>query len=67
MNAIGTLRSGKFNDMSQEWQDNGTVIITLVKRGEGKVHRLHVRDLYGDKEKVLWQKTFKEGKNEVDT
>ena len=53
MNGIKKLKTGNFNDMSQEPQDDGTVIITLVKRGEGKVYVFHVYDLYGENEKVL--------------
>ena len=41
--------------MSQEWQPDDTVIITLSKRGEGKVYKFQVKDLYGENEEVLWE------------
>ena len=50
---LSKLKQGDFNDMNQEEQPDGSVILTLSKRGEGKVYKLHVRDLYGDNEKVL--------------
>lgn len=55
MKGIDKLKAGNFNDMMQEWQPDGTVIITLVKRGEGKTYHFCVRDLYGKEEKVLWE------------
>lgn len=55
MKGIEKLKTGNFNDMLQEWQDDGTVIITLSKRGEGKVYVFHVYDLYGKNEEVLWE------------
>lgn len=39
--------------MSQERQPDGSVIITLSKRGEHKSFRFRVRDLYGPDETVL--------------
>ena len=39
--------------MSQEAQADGSVLVTLSKRGEGKVYRFRVKDLYGENEKVL--------------
>lgn len=39
--------------MNQEWQPDGSVIITLSKRGEKKVYKFKVKDLYGKKEEVL--------------
>jgi len=56
MTGLEKLKSGDFNDMSQEEQLDGTVIVTLSKRGEGKVYKLHVKDLYGEHEEVLWEK-----------
>ena len=47
------LYSGDFNDMSQDWQPNGSVIITISKRSENKSYRFRVRDLYGENEQVL--------------
>lgn len=47
------LYSGDFNVMSQEGQPDGSVVITLVKRGENKSYCFHVVDLYGADEEVL--------------
>ena len=53
MSGIEKLKSGDFNDMSQDRQPDGSVIITLVRRGEGKTYRFRVKDLYGENEEVL--------------
>jgi len=53
MKGIDKLRTGDFNDMSQEEQLDGSVKITLSKRGEGKVYILVVKDLYGSDEVVV--------------
>jgi len=52
MEGLKKLKSGDFNYMSQEWQPDGSVIITLSKRGENKVYHFRVRNLYqpGEKE-----------------
>jgi len=47
------LTKGDFNNMSQDVQPDGSVIITLVKLGEDKVYRFRVKDLYGKQEKVV--------------
>ena len=49
------LRAGDFNYMSQERQSDDLVIITLSKRGEKKVYKFKVKDLYGENEEVLWE------------
>ena len=53
MDGITKLKTGDFNDMSQRTRPDGSVIITLVKRGEGKLYRFRVKDLYGDNEEVI--------------
>lgn len=53
MDGLKKLHSGDFNSMSQEPQPDGTVIITLSKRGDNKTYRFKVRHLYGPHEKVL--------------
>lgn len=58
---IEKLRAGDFNHMNQEWQPDGTVIITLTKRGEGKVYRFQVKDLYGEHEEVIWEEVTEGG------
>ena len=55
MSGVDKLKSGDFNEMSQEVQSDGSVIITLSKRGEGKVYRFKIKDLYGENEEVLWE------------
>ena len=53
MSGLEKLKSGDFNDMSQEQQPDGSVIITLSKRGEDKVYKFRVKDLYGKNEKEV--------------
>jgi len=52
------LRTGDFNNMGQEWQDDGSVIVTLSKRGEGNVYVFQVWDLYGPEEEVLGEEVI---------
>ena len=47
------LYSGDFNTMAQQCQPDGSVIITLSKRGEKVTYRFRVRDLYGPQEELL--------------
>ena len=61
---LDKLYIGDFNTMNQDGQPDGSIVITLVKRGEGKVYRLCVKDLYGPTEKVLWEKTSTAGVHE---
>lgn len=58
MKGIDKLRAGDFNTMNQSIQADGSVIITLSKRSEGKVYRFKVEDLYGKEERILWEKDF---------
>jgi len=53
MKGLEKLHRGDFNYMSQEQQPDGSVIVTLSKRGEGRTYRFRVRDLYGENEEVL--------------
>lgn len=53
MEGLKKLKSGDFNSMGQEWQPDGSVIITLSKRSENKTYRFRVRDLYGPNEEEL--------------
>ena len=50
---LAKLYSGDFNTMNQDWQSDGSVIITLTKDGEDKSYRFKVKDLYGEHEEVL--------------
>lgn len=47
------LYAGDFNGMRQEEQADGSVIVTLSKRGEDKIYRFRVKDLYREHEEVL--------------
>ena len=47
------LHAGDFNDMSQEQQPDGSVIVTLSKRSENVSYRFRVKDLYEENEEVL--------------
>jgi hypothetical protein len=49
------LYSGDYNYMSQEWQADGSVIVTISGGRSGQVHRMHVRDLWGEREEVLYE------------
>ena len=55
------LKTGDFNNMSQEELDDGSVIITLYRRGEPVKYRIRVKDLYGEHEKVLEHEIIKVG------
>ena len=47
------LYTGDFNGMSQAAQPDGSVVITLAKRGEGKIYRFRVMNLYQANEEIL--------------
>lgn len=47
------LYSGDYNYMNQEWQPDGTVIITLSGGRLNRSHRLHIRNLWKDNEEVI--------------
>ena len=47
------LALGEFNHMSQEPQPDGSVLVTMTKRGDNHVYRLWVRDLYKLTEVVI--------------
>ena len=53
MKPIEKYKEGDFNDTQWEWQPDGSVIITLSKRGEDKVYKFRVKDLYGKNEKEV--------------
>ncbi|MHA1287160.1 MAG: hypothetical protein ACTSPB_07110 [Candidatus Thorarchaeota archaeon] len=53
MKGLEKLKSGDFNDMSQEQQPDGSVTVTLSKRGEDKVYKFRVKNLYKENEEVL--------------
>ena len=53
MNGLEKLKSGDFNNMSQTDREGDEVTVTLSKRGEGKIYRFRVKDLYGENEVVI--------------
>ena len=59
MEGLKKLRSGDFNDMTQESQPDGSVIITLAKRGENKTYRFRVVNLYKENEEILEDEIIK--------
>ena len=52
---IEKLKTGDFNHMKQVQQLDGSVIITLTKRGDNHVYRMAVKNLYKEAEEVLWE------------
>jgi len=56
MKVIERLKTGDFNNMSQEEQADGSVIVTLTKRGDPLVYKMKVKNLYGKEEEVDWEK-----------
>jgi len=55
------LYSGDYNYLSQEWQPDGTVIVTVSGGRSGQVHRMHIRDLWGEDEEVLTEEIVHPG------
>ena len=53
MKGMEKLKSGDFNNMSQQQQDDGSVIVTLSSRKYPEVYRFRVKDLYGPDEEVI--------------
>ena len=47
------LANGNFNHMSQSSQPDGSVLVTLTKRGDPHVYRMWVKNLYTKDEVVL--------------
>lgn len=50
---LARLYNGDFQSMEQNWQPDGSVIITLSKDNEDKIYRFRVKDLYGEHEQVI--------------
>ena len=53
MEGLRKLYTGDFNGVSQEVLPDGSIVITLSKRGENKTYRFRVKNLYKENEKVL--------------
>ncbi len=47
------LRIGNFNDMMQQEQSDGSVLVIMTKREDPHVYKMLVRDLYTPQEVVL--------------
>lgn len=47
------LYQGDYNFMTQEWQSDGTVIVSLYKHNDDKIHRLHIKNLYQENEELI--------------
>ena len=55
------LYSGDYNYLRQDWQLDGTVIVTISGGKSGQVHRCHIRDLWGKDEQVITEETLHPG------
>lgn len=55
------LYSGDYNYLNEEWQPDGSVVVTVSGGKSGQVHRLHVRDLWGEHEDVLQEELVPPG------
>lgn len=47
------LAKGEFNHMSQLRQPDGSVLVTLTKRGDPHVYKMLVKNLYRSDEEVI--------------
>lgn len=47
------LYLGDFNVMSQQWQADGSVVLTFFRHADAAAVRLHVSDLYGPNENII--------------
>jgi hypothetical protein len=56
------LTKGDFNNMSQEKQPDGSVLVTLTKRGDPLTYKLVVFDLYQSTEKIMKEEKVEAGK-----
>jgi len=61
------LAKGDFNNMSQEPQPDGTLLVTLTKRRDNHVYRMWVKDLYKRKREKVIKEEITEVNDEVDT
>ena len=53
MTGLERLKSGDFNDMSQERLPDGSILVTLSKRGAASPCKFRVRNLYQPGEEVV--------------
>jgi len=47
------LAKGQFNHMSQAAQPDGSLLVTLTRRGDSRVYRMWVTGLYTTAERVI--------------
>lgn len=47
------LAKGEFNHMNQKRQADGSLLITLTKRGDEKVYKMVIKNLYQPDEEVI--------------
>lgn len=47
------LYSGDYNNMGQEEQPDGSIIVTISGGPKNETHRMHVVDLWDEQEEVL--------------
>jgi len=47
------LLNGDFNDMNQQFFPDGSILVTLTKRGDPHVYRMRVRNLYQANQEVI--------------
>lgn len=55
------LYSGDYNTVWQEWQDDGSVIITMSRQGERTATSMHVDEPYSEREEVLTELEIEHG------
>ena len=55
------LEAGDFSYMDQENLDDGTLRVTLTKRGDPVTYRFRVRNLYKPTEEVIEEEEIKGG------
>jgi len=53
MKALERYHRGDFNDINQKWLPDGSVILTLHKRGQKTYHKIRVKNLYQPNEEVV--------------
>jgi len=49
------LKTGDFNNMTQATQPNDSVLVVLTKRGDSRIYKMLIRNLYETDEEVLWE------------
>ena len=61
MRGIEKLKTGDFNYMRWEKHADGSILVTLTKRGEREIYRFRVKDLYLPTEEVLSEEVIERG------